>query len=398
MTETINVIGLGYIGLPTALILAKNGFKVHGVDSNQDVIDSLLSAKVHIKEDGLEPILKDSLNRKNLTVSSSSQNADIFIITVPTPINNKKQPDVSFVMQAIKDISKNLKPGNLIMIESTCPVGTTYEVYNYLKKLGVDADKIEIAYCPERVLPGKIIHELINNDRIVGGIKDSSTKLTKNFLNKFIKGDIVTTSSNVAEMAKLAENSFRDVNIAFANELSIICENLNIDVWELIKLTNLHPRVDILNPSVGVGGHCIAVDPWFIVNSDEENSKLIKQARIVNLNKTEWVIEKVINEANTFKNKFGRIPNLCCLGLAYKPDIDDLRESPALQIYQVLSKNFESVSAVDPNITPTDDIKLTSIEEAKETSDIFLLLVPHKEFSNLLVDAKILNFCSPGKH
>ncbi len=398
MSERINVIGLGYIGLPTALILSKNGFKVHGVDSNEDVVESLLSAEVHIKEDGLESILKDSLSCEKLTVSSSPQKADIFIITVPTPIDNDKKPDVSFVMQAIRDISKYLEPGNLVIIESTCPVGTTHDIYDYLTKLGIDANKIEIAYCPERVLPGKIIYELINNDRLVGGIRNKSNELAANFFRKFIKGDVVTTSSEIAEMAKLAENSFRDVNIAFANELSIICENSNIDVWELIKLTNLHPRVNILNPSVGVGGHCIAVDPWFIVDSDKENSKLIKQARTVNLNKTKWVVEKVIEEVNEFKNQFGKTPNVCCLGLAYKPDIDDLRESPALQIYQILSESFESVSAVEPNLKDNNNVKLISIEEAKESADLILILVPHKEFYNFSADAKILNFCSPGTY
>ena len=423
--KKVSVIGLGYIGLPTAALLASKDFKVYGVDINIDVINAIKKGKSHIVEPNLDLFLDAALEKGNLEVGTEPKNADIFIISVPTPIkantlkkieNKSKcspQPsyvckkhksvnfktnipcaDLTYVFDAVKSILPVLKKGNIIIIESTVPVGTTEEIAQILKKYNLNPDDYYIGHCPERILPGNIMIELSINDRIVGGINKISTKKISDFYKSFVDGKIINTDAKTAELSKLTENSFRDLNIAFANELSLICDKYNIDVWELIRIANKHPRVNILNPGIGVGGHCIAVDPWFIIEQNEEHTKLLKSAREVNLYKTEWVIQKIINTILTFEAENVFSTKVACLGLSYKSDIDDLRESPALYIIQSLLKEEFDILPVEPNVDKIDSIELYSIEEALKESNIVVLLVGHKEFKQLdLKDKIVLDFC-----
>lgn len=379
--STICVIGLGYIGLPTASLLGTKGFKVHGVDVSQHVVDTINDGKIHIVEPDLDIMVRSAVNVGNLKAGMEPIEADIFIIAVPTPFKGEYQPDLSYVESATQMISPYVKPGNLVILESTSPVGTTDEVVaRILKENGHDTEKdVYVAHCPERVLPGRILVELVENDRIVGGINAKSTEKAVEFYQTFVRGDVISTDSRTAEMAKLTENSSRDVSIAFANELSLICDKEGINVWELISLANRHPRVNILNPGPGVGGHCIAVDPWFIVARDPENAKLIKMARQVNDAKPEWVINKVKSRAEKFKH-----PVIGCLGLAFKADVDDLRESPAVDIVrQLIKENIGEILISEPNLESHDEFDLLSCEEVIRRADIILLLVDHKEYKGI---------------
>ncbi|PPB58426.1 UDP-N-acetyl-D-mannosamine dehydrogenase [Campylobacter hyointestinalis subsp. hyointestinalis] len=392
MKQKICIIGLGYIGLPTAALLASNGYEVHGVDVVKKVVDTINNGKIHIVEPDLADFVKQAVDSGNLKADIKPIEADIFIIAVPTPFHDGFIPNIDYVISATKSIAPYVKSGNIVILESTSPVGTTHKVEEILSQNGVDTSKIYVAHCPERVLPGKIMKELVSNDRIVGGTTDEATKATAKFYREFVEGEVLETNAKTAEMAKLTENSFRDVNIAFANELSMLCDKFDINVWELIKLANRHPRVNILNPGAGVGGHCIAVDPWFIVYAGGETAKLIKTSREVNNYKTEWVIEKIKNAALKFENNNGKKAKIACMGLAFKPDIDDLRESPALDIARRLKKDGIDIIAVEPNIQSHADFEIVNHQKAIEMADIIVFLVAHKEFKNLNIKNS-LDFC-----
>jgi UDP-N-acetyl-D-mannosaminuronic acid dehydrogenase len=394
----ICILGMGYIGLPTAALLANRGYQVHGVDINQYVIDTINSGEIHIVEPELDTFVRSAVQSGSLTVHVDPVESDVFMIAVPTPfhadkineITNSPIPNVDYIVDATKKMASYVKSGNLILLESTSPVGTTDMVADILKDEGVDINSVFIAHSPERVLPGYIMRELIENDRIVGGINNKSTKKAAEFYRTFVDGEVLETTAKTAEMAKLTENSFRDVNIAFANELSILCDDMDIDVIELISLANKHPRVNILNPGCGVGGHCISVDPWFIVDSANGKAKMIEQARRTNDYKADWVINKIKNEALSFEKEYNKKPIVACMGLAFKPDIDDLRESPALYITTELNKTL-NVVVVEPNIKIHDTLKLVPIDEAIE-SDMVVFLVGHKGFCDLRVK-NYLDFC-----
>ncbi|HDR7666764.1 UDP-N-acetyl-D-mannosamine dehydrogenase [Bacillus wiedmannii] len=398
MDKKICVMGLGYIGLPTASLLATKGFQVHGVDVNKNAVEMINSGKVHIYEPDLDILVKAAVQSGKLRASLQPEEADIFILAVPTPFKDGHKPDLTYVEAAAKTIAHVIKNGDIIILESTSPIGTTEKVAEWIleersdlttsEEMHNDKGRIYVAHCPERVLPGHILKELVENDRIIGGLDKESTKRTVEFYKQFVKGQILDTNARTAEMAKLTENSFRDVNIAFANELSLICDKLNINVWELIRLANRHPRVNILQPGPGVGGHCIAVDPWFIVDAAPEEAKLIHTARNVNDYKPMYVVEKVKEKADRFKN-----PVIACLGLAFKANIDDLRESPALEIVKHLAaSNVGEVIAVEPHVNELPvslqekRISLLSIEEAVAKSDIILVLVDHEVFSSIDFD------------
>lgn len=413
--ETISTIGMGYIGLPTAAAFAAAGKKVIGVDINQAAVDTINQGKIHIVEPDLDDVVKTAVATGHLRATTVPEAADAFLIAVPTPFKGDHEPDVSYVEAAVRSIAPVLKQGDLVILESTSPVGTTEDVAQWLSEERPDLVpppfnaqnpvlNINLAYCPERVLPGKIMQELVNNDRVIGGITPRCSERAIELYQTFVKGECIPTTARTAEMCKLTENSFRDVNIAFANELSIICDKLDINVWELIKLANRHPRVNILQPGPGVGGHCIAVDPWFIVSKTPDESPLIRTAREVNNYKTEWVIDKVKSAALSFEQKKGTPPVIACFGLTFKPDIDDLRESPALYIVQRLVQENSIIIAVEPNISAkanhlginNKNFQLTSSKNAIEQADILILLVPHTDFKEILQTKhaiKILDFC-----
>jgi UDP-N-acetyl-D-mannosaminuronic acid dehydrogenase len=392
------VVGMGYIGLPTATLIAKRGLYVHGVDIDQNTVNVINSGSCHIIEPELESEIKEVVRKGNLQASTSVIPSDVYMIVVPTPFKANNQPDTSIVEAATQTIIPLLKAQDLFIIESTSPVKTTERIAKAIfKKRPELKGQIHIAYCPERVLPGNIMYELVNNDRVIGGINEISTKKAVAFYQKFVNGELYETSSSTAEMCKLVENASRDVQIAFANELSLICEKANIDVWELINLANKHPRVNILRPSVGVGGHCLAVDPYFLVSDYPDQTKLITKARQVNSYKPMWCAEKIQNAKLNFELKEGRKPKIALMGLAYKPNIDDLRESPAKSIVQMVLKNSnnEEHFIVEPNITSHKIFKLTDYTEAVSQADIIAVLVGHEEFQALGVvkDKQILDFC-----
>ncbi len=393
------MMGLGYIGLPTAAVVANRGINVLGVDVNESVVNTINEGKIHIVEPELDKLVKDVVEKGLLQASLTPEEAEVYLIAVPTPFKNNNKPDLKYVESATRMILPKLKEGDLYIIESTCPVGTTQKMANIIFDERPELkDKINIAYCPERVLPGKVIFELENNDRVIGGINESSTFLAMNFYKKFVKGKLHSTNAKTAEMCKLVENSSRDVSIAFANELSIICDKADVNVWELINLANKHPRVNILQPGTGVGGHCIAVDPWFIVSDFEKEAKIIRNAREINNYKTNWVIEKIKSTALQFELNTRKKPVVALMGMAFKANIDDLRESPALQVAEtLLSKDFCDLVFVEPNILKHDKYNLTKLSELDKV-DIVAYLVAHQEFIDFKTSALELDFCGVKKN
>ena len=392
--KTICVIGLGYIGLPTAALLANRNYKVHGVDVVQSTIDTINQGNIHIVEPDLDTFVRSAVNSGNLIADIKPKKSDIFIIAVPTPFHEGYIPNIDYVLSATETIAPYLEEGNIVILESTSPVGTTDKIAEVLISKGIDITKIHIAHCPERVLPGQIMRELVENDRIVGGITKEATEATAEFYKTFVSGEVLQTDAKTAEMAKLTENSYRDLNIAFANELSILSDKFNIDVWELIQLANRHPRVNILQPGVGVGGHCIAVDPWFIVHAGGKDAKLIKTAREVNNYKTEWAIEKIKNATLQFEKKHKKAPKIACMGLAFKPNIDDLRESPSVYVTRKLLNEGLNILPVEPNLKLSDEFNLVNMEEAIIEADIIVFFVAHDEFKDLsILDKEIFDFC-----
>jgi UDP-N-acetyl-D-mannosaminuronic acid dehydrogenase len=390
--KKICVIGLGYIGLPTAALLANRGYDVHGVDVVQSTVNIINRGEIHIVEPELDTFVKAAVNSGKLKADLKPCVADVFILAVPTPFHKDFIPNIDYIVSATKAIAPYVKENDIVILESTSPVGTTDKVEEVLKEEGVDISKLFIAHCPERVLPGQIMRELVENDRIVGGTTPEATAKTVEFYKTFVSGEVLSTDARTAEMAKLTENSFRDTNIAFANELSILCDKFDIDVWELIKLTNRHPRVNVLQPGAGVGGHCIAVDPWFIVHAGGDDAKIIRTAREVNIYKTEWTIEKIKNEALVFEKENGRKAKIACMGLAFKPNIDDLRESPALYITKRLISDGLEILAVEPNIESYSDFEIVDYQKALEGADIVTFLVGHDEFKGLDIETN-LDFC-----
>jgi UDP-N-acetyl-D-mannosaminuronic acid dehydrogenase len=390
--KKICVVGLGYIGLPTAALLANKGYDVHGVDVVQNTVNIINRGEIHIVEPELDTFVQSAVNSGKLKASLTPCEADVFVLAVPTPFHDGFIPNIDYIVNATKAIAPYVKANDIVILESTSPVGTTDKVEEVLKENGVDTSKLFIAHCPERVLPGQIMRELVENDRIVGGTTPEATQKTVEFYKTFVSGEVLSTDARTAEMAKLTENSFRDTNIAFANELSILCDKFGIDVWELIELTNRHPRVNVLQPGAGVGGHCIAVDPWFIVHAGGEDAKMIRTAREVNTYKTEWTIEKIKNEALKFESEHGRKAKVACMGLAFKPNIDDLRESPALYITKRLIADGFEVLAVEPNIKSFDEFEVVEYKEALEKADVVTFLVGHDEFKSLEVKSN-LDFC-----
>lgn len=380
------MMGLGYIGLPTAALISSRGLQVTGVDIRQEVVDTINQGKIHIVEPDLDGLVHHVVNKGYLKAATAPVEADVYLIAVPTPFKGDHVPDTSYVAAAAKKIIPTLQKGALVILESTSPVGTTERMQQLIFEERPELEgNIYIAYCPERVLPGNILHELKHNERAIGGIDEASTQKAISFYKHFVVGELHPTNAKTAEMVKLVENASRDNQIAFANELSMICDKAGINVWEMIALANKHPRVNILRPGTGVGGHCIAVDPWFIVSEFPEESQVIRKAREVNNYKTEWAIEKVKNAALQFKVENNKDAVIACMGLAFKPDIDDLRESPALYLTESLeASNFE-VLRVEPNIENEPGMTLHAIPEAIEKADIVVFLVAHNEFKNVTI-------------
>ncbi len=390
--------GLGYIGLPTAIIAAKHGVQVTGVDINPRVVELTNQGKLHIIEPGMEEMLGEVVANGTLKASVVPEESDAYFMVVPTPFKGNHEPDISYVEAATRAVLPLLKEGDLYVIESTSPVGTTEKMMDLIYTERPELrDKIYIAYCPERVLPGNVIYELVHNDRVIGGVNEISTKKAIEFYAQFVQGTLHRTNARTAEMCKLTENSSRDVQIAFANELSLICDKAGINVWELINLANKHPRVNILQPGCGVGGHCIAVDPYFITAEFPMESKIIADAREINNYKAFWCAEKVQNEMLKFELKYHRKPVIAMMGLAFKPNIDDLRESPAKYITTKVMQgcNNADILVVEPNVSEHKIFKLTDYREAYDRADIVVMLVAHDVFKELpSTDEKVvLDFC-----
>lgn len=390
--------GLGYIGLPTAIIAAKHGIQVTGVDINPKVVEMTNQGKLHIIEPGMQKLLQEVVANGQLKASTVPEVSDAYFIVVPTPFKGNHEPDISYVEAATRSVIPFLKEGDLYVIESTSPVGTTDKMAALIYELRPELkDKIYIAYCPERVLPGNVIYELVHNDRVIGGMNEASTDKAVGFYSQFVQGQLHRTNCKTAEMCKLTENSSRDVQIAFANELSLICDKAGINIWELINLANKHPRVNILQPGCGVGGHCIAVDPYFITADFPMESKLIATAREINNYKSFWCAERVQNEMLMFELKHHRKPCVAMMGLAFKPNIDDLRESPAKYITTKVmqSCNNANILVVEPNVETHNVFKLTPYQEAYDKADIVVMLVAHDPFKTLPYreDKVILDFC-----
>ncbi|ARN77775.1 UDP-N-acetyl-D-mannosamine dehydrogenase [Nonlabens spongiae] len=392
------MIGLGYIGLPTAALIASQNVHVHGVDINQSVVDTINQGKIHIVEPDLGDAVAKAVENGFLKAATKAVEANTYLVVVPTPFKDKNEPDISFVEAATKGILPLLKEGDLYIIESTSPVGTTEKMMELIYSERAELkDKLHIAYCPERVLPGNVMHELVHNDRVIGGVDEKSTQKALGFYAKYVKGELHPTNARTAEMCKLVENSSRDVQIAFANELSLICDKAGINVWELIHLANKHPRVNILQPGCGVGGHCIAVDPYFITADFPMESQIIGKAREINNYKSFWCAEKVKSAKLEFRLKHGRQPSIAIMGLAFKPNIDDLRESPAKYIAQKVLQDSqdEEYFIVEPNIESHNVFKLTDYKTAFAKADIVVYLVAHNEFKSLpkVTDKVVLDFC-----
>ena len=393
--------GLGYIGLPTAAVVAGAGIPVVGVDANPQVVETVNRGGIHIKEPGLGELVKTVVGNGLLRASGKPEEADVFLIVVPTPFKQNHRADTSFVESATRAVIPFLRPGNLFIIESTSPVLTTERMAALIFGERPELEgEIAVAYCPERVLPGKVLHELVHNDRVIGGIDRASSEAAAGFYARFVKGELHRTTARTAEMCKLTENSSRDVQIAFANELSIICAEARINVWELIELANKHPRVNILQPGSGVGGHCIAVDPWFIVSEFPDQAKIIQRARETNDYKADWCADRILDACTAFEERTDREPVVACMGLAFKPDIDDLRESPSLYIAsRVIAESRADVLVVEPNISAHKSFRLTDYREAYEKADIVAFLTGHREFKTLVYDdhRTILDFCGVFK-
>ena len=397
------VIGLGYIGLPTAALIAMSNHNVIGVDINENILEKIRNGDVHFYEPGLLKILKKVISNKKMKVSNIPANADIFIIAVPTPfkknLDSLPQPDIQYVLSAAESIAPFLQKGNLIIIESTSPVGTTERVRSIFKNISnCHVDDLHICYCPERVIPGNILNELVENNRVIGGINKLDAELASEFYKSFCEGDIKITDARTAELVKLTENTFRDVNIALANELSIICDELNVDVENLIDLSNQHPRVNILKPSCGVGGHCISVDPWFLVSAAPNSANLIRTAREVNNGKISWVEKKIHDVANQFIKENGKNPIIGCLGLTFKPNVDDIRESPAKKIVDNLISAGLELMICEPNLKNIQNINLDTLDNVIHKSDLIVFLVAHDEFKKLNLENKnFMDFCGVSK-
>ena len=404
---TVSVFGLGYIGLPTATVIASRGVNVIGVDVTEHVVNSVNAGKLHIVEPELGDVLADVVRKGHLRATMTPEAADAFLIAVPTPFKDGHKPDVSYIQAVAKSLAPVLRKGNIVILESTSPVGTTERLAGWLaearpdlsfpQQAGNDAD-VQVAYCPERVLPGQVLKELVENDRVIGGMSEKASAMAVDVYRIFVKGNLSVSNARTAEMCKLTENSFRDVNIAFANELSLICDKLDINVWELIRLANKHPRVNILQPGCGVGGHCIAVDPWFIVDTTPAEARIIHMAREINDYKPHWVLEKVkaaiADVLVKSPDKRMKDITVACLGLAFKPDIDDLRESPAVALTKMIADLGCRVIAVEPNITAlppalaASNVSLGTLTEALAAADVTCLLVKHHEFKGSAEDIK----------
>ncbi|CAB3687284.1 UDP-N-acetyl-D-mannosamine dehydrogenase [Achromobacter piechaudii] len=405
MFNTIEIIGLGYIGLPTATLFASRKKTVIGVDVNPHAVNTINQGRIHIIEPELDMLVHAAVTAGYLRATREPERADAFLIAVPTPFKEGHKPDVSYIEAAARSIAPVLEKGNLVILESTSPVGTTAKLAEWLSQMRPDLSfpqqegelaDVQVAYCPERVLPGRVVHELVSNDRVIGGMTNTATHMAVELYRIFVEAELIPTDARTAEMCKLTENSFRDVNIAFANELSVVCDRLGIDVWELIELANRHPRVNILQPSAGVGGHCISVDPWFIVDSTPEDARIIKMARDVNDQKPEWVVSKIKTAVDAILEQKPGIAKadikIACLGLAFKPDIDDLRESPAMGITEQTSRLGCEVLVVEPNIDELPEqlaesnVSLVTLKAALETADIVCVLVKHRPFIDEIND------------
>jgi UDP-N-acetyl-D-mannosaminuronic acid dehydrogenase len=404
LASTCCILGLGYIGLPTAAVLASAGHRVIGVDVNSQVVATVNQGQIHIVEPDLDHAVADAVASGALSAQPAPSEADVFLIAVPTPFRSGTDgtplPNIDFVLAAARAIAPVLRPGNLVLLESTSPVGTTEEVAQVIERIsGLNTDQLHIAYCPERVLPGCILQELISNDRVIGGLTPAASEAGKVFYASFCQGELLTTTARTAELVKLTENSFRDVNIAFANELSLVCDRLGINVRELIRLANHHPRVNVLQPGCGVGGHCIAVDPWFMAAEAPDCTPLIQTARRVNDGKSRWVIDQVHARATAVEDKLGRLARIGCFGLAFKPDVDDLRESPALHITTELMAAGLDVLACEPNLHDHPTIKLHSLEQVLAEADLLVFLVAHTPFRSLdLTGRTVFDLCGATEH
>ena len=390
-------IGLGYIGLPTSALIASKSIPVHGVDINEDVVETINQGKIHIVEPDLDTVVQLAVEKGFLKASTIPVEGDVYLIVVPTPFKGNHEPDISYIEAATRSVLPLLKSGDLYIIESTSPIGSTEQMAELIFDERPELkDKIYISYCPERVLPGNVMFELVNNDRVIGGINEASTEAAVSFYSKIVQGELHRTNARTAEMCKLVENSSRDVQIAFANELSIICDKADINVWELIKLANKHPRVNILQPGCGVGGHCIAVDPYFIVSNYPEESQIILKAREINNFKSLWSIEKIINKIHEY-NEVNKVkPKIALLGLAFKANIDDLRESPAEYIVSELHKKYDNqlINVVEPNINKHKNFNIVSLNYAMKNSNLFFVLVGHDEFKGMNKELNDSNFYS----
>lgn len=405
MFNTIEIIGLGYIGLPTATLFASRKKTVIGVDVNPHAVETINQGRIHIIEPELDMLVHAAVTSGYLRATLKPEPADAFLIAVPTPFSEGFKPDLSYIEAAARAIAPVLNKGNLVILESTSPVGTTEKLAAWLAEVRPDLSfpqsagelaDIQIAYCPERVLPGRVVHELVENDRVIGGMTNTATQMATELYRIFVEAELVPTNARTAEMCKLTENSFRDVNIAFANELSMVCDKLDIDPWELISLANRHPRVNILQPAAGVGGHCIAVDPWFIVDSAPDEARIIRTAREVNDHKPEWVLGKIraaVEDAlAAHPTKTRGDIKIACLGLAFKPDIDDLRESPAMDITENIAQLGCEVLVAEPNIDvvparlQVPNLRLAVLEEALEVADVVCVLVKHRPFIDAIAD------------
>lgn len=402
MSQVVTI-GLGYIGLPTSALIAGNNIAVHGVDISQKVVDVVNSGKIHIVEPDLDVVVASAVAEGLLRADTKAVAADVYLIVVPTPFKGgSHEPDISYIQAATEGILPLFKEGDLYIIESTSPVGTTERMRDYIYSQRPELKgKLHIAYCPERVLPGNVMYELVHNDRVIGGVDEASTERACEFYSQFVKGELHRTNARTAEMCKLTENSSRDVQIAFANELSLICDKAGIDVWELIRLANKHPRVNILQPGSGVGGHCIAVDPYFITAEFPMESQIIGKAREINNYKAFWCAEKVRHAIRDFAIQHGKAPSVALMGLAFKPNIDDLRQSPAVYIAQKVLQEAgdENYFIVEPNVHEHPYYKITDVNTAVEQADIVAFLVAHKEFKQLDIPAGkvVLDFCGVTK-